>query len=235
MKCPECDFDCPDNAVECPACGLIFDRWKEHSEASPVSEPVSDETPVDEDEVPNAVDVPESEPIPVEAPVAEKQTTPRKILKPVWAFIGLAVILLAVGLYFVFGSKPSKPASVIVISVPSTNSAAVVSPTPNASTTTVPVAVVPIAKAATPNTVPQQVAKPTAVPKVETAPAPAKVKAENPTEKKPTSETTSPAPKTEEPVAKKSAPEAGSKPAEAAPKVAPTAVPAGDDNSALFD
>ncbi|HEX4048304.1 MAG TPA: hypothetical protein VH309_10745 [Elusimicrobiota bacterium] len=32
MKCPSCSAECGDGAAECPACGLIFAKWRERRE-----------------------------------------------------------------------------------------------------------------------------------------------------------------------------------------------------------
>ena len=32
MKCPSCGAAAPDGAAECPACGLIFAKWRERDE-----------------------------------------------------------------------------------------------------------------------------------------------------------------------------------------------------------
>lgn len=213
MKCPECDFDCPDNAVECPACGLIFDRWKEHAESIPAPEhiPIDDE-PADEDEIPNAVDVPtpepepEPEPVVVEEPVASKSVRAKKPFNPLWALIGLLVVLLGIGFYWWFNASPAKPSTNIVIAVPPAQVKALASATPI--TSGIPAAsptVVAVAQVATPTSVPEPPAKPTAVPKQVAAP-----------------------------VAKKPAPATVAKPAATTPKPAPTVTKA-DEGAIISD
>jgi hypothetical protein len=36
MKCPNCRFEQPDNSETCPACGLIFTKWRARHSPSPV-------------------------------------------------------------------------------------------------------------------------------------------------------------------------------------------------------
>jgi hypothetical protein len=230
MKCPECDFDCPDNAVECPACGLIFDRWKEHSEAKSAAAP----SHVEEDETPDAEPVsestPEPEPTPTPTAAPSPVVPPKKKKTLLYVGLGLLVVLIAFALFQLVSSKSGSGISDISIVVPSTkapgsnSSTPVVSGTPAVTPLTTPV----IAQAPTATSIPEAAVKP-----VE------KAKAEVPVEKKPPAEA-APKAKAEPPAEKKHVEEAAPKPKPkpAEPKPTPTPVPAAptaDDNSAVID
>jgi len=41
MKCPNCGFEQPDNSETCPACGLIFSKWRARHSQSPAASSIN--------------------------------------------------------------------------------------------------------------------------------------------------------------------------------------------------
>lgn len=45
MKCPHCGVDSPEGAVDCPACGLIFEKWLKKISPAPAPAPAAAPVP----------------------------------------------------------------------------------------------------------------------------------------------------------------------------------------------
>lgn len=122
MKCPECDFESADGAAECPACGLIFDRWKERPAPKPapqpVPEPVREETP--EEDVPNAAEADPAPPVEAPASTQEKPSAPihKKKFNPFLPALIVVALLLAFFTYRHFSANTPAPAPDVTIAVP---------------------------------------------------------------------------------------------------------------------
>ncbi len=190
MKCPECDFEPADGAAECPACGLIFDRWKEFSASKPSLAPEKDAETPEVPAPPTTAEAKSESPAPASIPPAAKTEEPSRLMKkkgpglnPTFVGVALVLALLAFVVFRFFTTPPSAPPADAAIAVPTEDPSLLVSVTPNASQ------VVEIVVAESPT--PSPTDTPTAVP----TPKPAKKVAPP----KPTAVPTQP-PKTEAPV-----------------------------------
>jgi hypothetical protein len=194
MKCPECDFESADGAAECPACGLIFDRWKEFSASKPSPIPEKDaEAPESAPEDPSpskTLEAKSENTTPSnEAPKA-KTDEPSRLMKkkgpglnPTFVGVALVLALLAFVVFRFFTAPPSAPPADAAIAVPTEDPSLLVSVTPDASQ----VVEIVVAESPTPSPTDTPTAIPTPKPVKKVAPP------------KPTAVPTQP-PKTEAPV-----------------------------------
>jgi hypothetical protein len=96
MKCPNCGFDQADDSIDCPACGLIFAKWRErHQQTSPAFS------------TPETVSTPE----PASAPETESKKS-FQLPASAWMLIAMAVIVVG-SLFLFLGKEKEKPVSAV--------------------------------------------------------------------------------------------------------------------------